>query len=741
MFRILFFLLSLTFVSFGQSFQDKYQIHASKSAKPVIIDGKLDDDIWKKAESIGDFWQKFPTADVKAKLNTTAQVAYDDKYLYFAITCYDSVKNYVAPTLKRDGSIRESDGVAVILDPQNKKTNGFSFSATPFNVQTEYLIGGSSDGPGGVNTAWDNKWFSQVDKTSQGYTVEMAIPFKTLRYDPKNKIWGLNFIRSDQANYKFYTWTNVPVQFPGFDLGYVGTLVFDDIVPSASKNYAIIPFVTGGVSVNNEVAGSVKGTFGAGLDAKLSLTPSINMDFTLLPDFSQVDVDQQVTNLTRFSVFFPEKRTFFLENDDVFSDYGSPPIKPFFSRRIGLDKNNNPIPIIFGAKVSGNLTNKLRIGAFNMQTANKGDYNAQNFTALSLIQRLGKRSTIKGYVHNVSTNLGKNDNASNAFSKFGRNEGLEINYIDAAGKYNAWAGYHISQKPNTNKDNSFAQLGGGYNGKNLSFFSDYFEVKNNYFTDMGFVNRIETLSTIKDTYAAGDTTYRNGFKQNFTMLSYAIRPKNSIVASHIFSIENYYNWFQDNTLTERSQGLAYIASLQNSSSVNISLNYSHEFLKYYFPLPSIKPLRPGVYDYFNGSANYKSDTRKNVFWMAKIKIGQFYNGYLNQYAAQFSVRKQPWWTIALNAEYNIIKFPTEYGSTKLLLFSPKTEINFSNKMFWTTFFQFNTQANNFNINSRLQYRYSPMSDFFLVFTDNYFTDPLFKNKNRGLVFKLNYWIS
>ncbi len=741
MFRFFIALFFLSSICIGQSFQEKYKVHATKTSKPLTVDGKLDEEVWQRAELATDFWQKFPSADVKAKLKTTAQIAFDDKFLYFAITCYDSVKNYVAPSLKRDGSIRESDGVAIILDPQNRKTNGFSFASTPFNVQTEYLIGGNTDGNGGVNTAWDNKWFSQVQKTPTGYIVEMAIPFKTLRYDPTNRVWGLNFIRSDQANFKFYTWTNVPVQFPGFDLGYVGTLIFDEDIPSTSKNYAIIPFITGGVNINNVANGPLKGTFGAGLDAKLSLTPSINMDFTLLPDFSQVDVDQQVTNLTRFSLFFPEKRTFFLENDDIFSDYGNPPIRPFFSRRIGLDKNNNPIPIIFGAKVSGNLSNKLRIGAFNMQTARKGDYDAQNFTSVSLVQRLGKRSTIKAYVNNVSTDLSPEEQKAKPFNKFGRNEGVEINLSDAAGKLQATLGHHLSQKPNTTKDNSFSELSVGYNGLKFSFFTDYAQVKNQYYADMGFVNRIETLSTLKDTYAAGDTTYRNGFKQNFSVFAYTIRPKNSKVASHNFSLENYLNWFQDNTLTESSQSFGYNVNFKNASGIKTSLDYSNEFLKYYFPLPSIKPLRPGMYNYLNGSISYKSDSRKNVYWTSKVKIGEFYNGYLQQYAAQFSVRRQPWWTISLNAEYNIISFPQEYGSTKLLLFSPKTEVNFSNKMFWTTFYQFNTQANNFNINSRLQYRYSPMSDLFIVYTDNYYTDPLFKNKNRGIVFKLSYWIS
>lgn len=737
---IIFLLLSSFFVQ-AQSFQDKYQLIVAKTAVANRIDGVLDEAVWQRAVEVGDFWEKFPSDKNKAKLNTTVKAAYDGRFLYFAITCYDTTNKFVAPSLKRDGSIRESDGVAIILDPLNKKTNGFSFATTPFNVQSEYQFGaGASGNGGGPNLAWDNKWYSAVKRSNESYIMEIAIPFKTLRYDPGIKKWGVNFIRSDQKNFKFYTWTNVPVQFPGFDLGYLGSMTFEEEIPEAKKNFALIPFITGGAT-NNKEAGTTKGTLGIGLDAKVSLTPSVNMDLTLFPDFSQVEVDKQVTNLTRFSIFFPERRTFFLENDDIFSDYGNPPIKPFFSRRIGLDANSNPIPIVFGAKVSGSIGERLRVGAFNMSTAKKGDFAAQNYTAVSVIQQFGKRSSVKAYFLNRSANLIETDSSYNPLNKYGRNAGIEISLSDNSGKLNAWAGYHLSQKSGIINNNFFYQFGGGYFGSKFSGIIDVAEVKDNYYTDMGFVNRIETLSTLKDTYASGDTTYRTGFKQLFTDYNYFIRPKGGKVATYIFSFNNFLNLYQDNKLSENSQSFGFDINFKNAARFETSIDRSHEFLKYYFPLPELKPLTPGNYTYTNATIGYSTDGRKNVTWLGKIKAGQFYNGVLKQYSTQFSVRKQPWWTIALLAEYNIINFPTEYGQTKLLLFSPKTEINFNNKTFWTTFFQFNTQANNMNINSRLQYRYSPMSDLFLVYTDNYFTDPLFKNKNRGIIFKFNYWFS
>ncbi|MGL4630929.1 MAG: DUF5916 domain-containing protein [Leadbetterella sp.] len=733
-------LIAVLFSTFShaQNFQENYKFYGKKTKTSIKVDGDLTAEEWSGAQSVGDFWEKFPNDKSKAELKTEVKCVFDDQFIYFAIWCFDSLNTYVAPSLKRDLSIREADGIAVILDPINKKSSGFGFSVTPFNVQTEYLIGGSSDG-NSLNTAWDNKWFSGAKRDPKGYYIEMAIPFKTLRYDANNNVWGVNIIRADQKKYKFYTWTHVPVQFPGFDLGYTGSLHLEGQLPKTKKNYAIIPYLTGGV--NKERSESSNFTGGVGFDAKLSLSSSLNMDFTLLPDFSQVDVDQQVTNLTRFSIFFPERRTFFLENDDVFSGYGNPPIQPFFSRRIGIDKDNNPIPILFGAKLSGNITEKLRIGVFNMQTASTSDAAAQNFTALSMIQRVGARSNIKAYVHNISTDITDAESDKDPLAKFGRNAGLEYSYSSASGKWTGWAGGHFSFKPNVTGKNQFLIGGFRYSSNKFEFLTDLNDVGDNYYADMGFVNRIETSSTTGDTYDSDEIIYRNGFKQSYSEFNYRIRPKSGKIALHGFELNNYVNWFQDGKRNEWSNGLVYYMNFKNSSNFNAELSYSDEYLKYYFPLPDKKPLRPGSYRYLNAELNYVSDTRKNFFIGGGFQSGGFYNAYLNQLSLDLTIRKQPFWTFSLNSEYNHIQFPDEYGTTVLLLFSPKTEINFSNKTFWTTFVQFNTQGNNLNINSRLQYRYSPMSDFFLVYSDNYFTNPLFKNKNRGLVFKLNYWIS
>ncbi len=723
----------------NQDFQSQYQITVYKSDLPLKIDGDLGEPVWSKATAVGDFWEKFPSDNTKALLNTTIQAAYDQKYIYFSITSFDSTDHYIAPSLKRDISLRMQDGVSIILDPVNKKSNGFGFSVTPYNVQTEYQFGANT-GSMDLSFAWDNKWISAVKRMSDRYVIEIAIPFKTLRFDASNKIWGFNIIRSDQKNNKFYTWTNVPVQFPGFDLGYLGTMTFEDELPSVKGNASLIPYITTKLDHDPENKVSTKGKFNAGFDAKASLTPSLNLDLTVNPDFSQVDVDEQVTNLTRFNIFFPERRTFFLENDDIFSSFGAPPFRPFFSRAIGLDGEGQTIPILFGARISGNLNQKTRIGVMNIQTGRKGGSAPQNYSALSIHQRVFSRSTIKAYALNRQASLKSDEIKNNPLKEYGRNAGTEFQFTDKQGKWMGWGGYHLSQKPNVKDQTSFHQMGWGFNGRQFTTFTDYASFGKNYYADMGFINRLETFASKGDNYNLGDTTIRNGYTQIFNQNEFFIYPNNKQVVRHNFGFENYGGWFPDGKLSDRFHRLRYFIFMRNTGMWAFRMDIQQDNLRYYFPIPSEKPLPPGMYHYTSGNIQYTSDTRKNFKFEAGVRLGQFYNGTINQFNAGLSVSQQPHWNITMRVEYNYLKFPSDYGNTRLWLISPKTEINFANNLFWTTFFQYNTQRNNFNINSRVQWRYKPMSDLFIVYTDNYFTDT-FINRNRAIVLKLNYWLS
>jgi hypothetical protein len=252
---------------------------------------------------------------------------------------------------------------------------------------------------------------------------------------------------------------------------------------------------------------------------------------------------------------------------------------------------------------------------------------------------------------------------------------------------------------------------------------------------MGFVQRIENYD------AKFDTTFRVGFRHLFSQLSYKIIPVDKKIIRHEFEPSNYIVFNRDGTLNERNTDFSYTISFKKTNTLMIQASNYQSNLLYYTPFTNADPLPPGKYIYSNASIFYESDIRKKFIYNANFGSGAFYNGTILQWKVGFTYRIQPFVNFNLSIEQAKLKFPGAYGTSNLLLIAPRVEVNFSNSLFWTTFLQYNNQNNNFNINSRMQWRFKPMSDLYLVYTDNYFTTPFMQNKNRALVFKLNYWFN
>jgi hypothetical protein len=715
--------------------KSKFQLKIKKTTEAILLDGKLEEAVWKDAETAKDFWIKYPKVKPGANPKSEAKVTYNDKYIYVGIKCYGK-NDYIIPSLKRDQDYWNSDAIGIILDPFGESANGFMFGVSPLGVQMEGLLS-SSGNDSNIDRNWDNKWFSATQVYEDYWTVEMAIPFKTLRFDASKTEWGINFIRNNPKDSEFHTWTSIPQQFDGIDLNYLGTLAWDVSPQKVKRNISIIPYLTGGL--NHDIANGkkMKGNINAGVEAKVSLTSSLNLDLTINPDFSQIEVDQQVTNLTRFSIFLPEKRTFFLENADIFSTFGIGPLRPFFSRKIGLNSQGETVPILFGARLSGNLNAKTRIGILNMQTKGNDSQVAQNYSAAAVHRRIGKRSLLKGIFTNRQSNEGgdfdKND--------YGRNASIEMTTASNDGKWQAWGGYHHSFAPDVSDKNNFYGGGGGYFTNKVQFFTDTYKVNENYNAELGFINRLDNFYR--------DTTIRSGFIQNFTQLEYFIFPDNDeVVNVHRFGWENFLVYFPDGTLSERSIRLRYFMSMKNSSDLKFRVDNTKNNLLDELTFAGVDTVKAGIYNNYQFNIQYESDDRKLFNYEIFFKHGGFYEGTLTTYRFSVNYRRQPWGNINLGLEKNDIRFPN-YELIDLVDLTSRIEVNFSKKIFWTTFTQYNFQNNQFNINSRLQYRFSPMSDFFVVYTDNYdvlnvpgarFLENV-QAKNRALVFKLNYWFS
>jgi len=716
----------------------EYAYSIQSTTEEIIIDGMLNESVWNELPVISEFWMSYPVDDrqVENHLRTEVRVTSDGQNIYIGAVCYGP-DDYVIKTLKRDAEFWDGDGFGVVIDPVNEKTNGFTFGISPAGVQTEYLVTGNTGrredlDPGrtrtGVNIAWDNKWVSEVSNHEDHWVVEIAIPFKTLRFDENKDQWGINFFRRDARSNTIHTWAPVPIEFHETDLGYTGILQWEDAPEKAARNFAIIPYARGGVAKDFEAGTPYDFQATAGVDAKVPVTSSLNLDLTINPDFSQVEVDEQVINLTLFDIRLPEKRLFFLENSDIFDDFGIPPMRPFFSRRIGIDEDNNPIPILYGARLSGNVNKNLRLGIMNMQTRESGEFLPQNYTVAAFQQKLFARSVVKGYVHN-------RDALRSEDPDYNRNAGLEFQYMSADGRFRTFAGGAKSFSSGLKGKEYFYNLGIGYNNRNLSLYSNLSGLGENYRADMGFIRGQRYYD------AERDTSIYIGMNHLYTTGSYTFYPeKSDKIISHEINARLIYDVDTKLDMLNSETELGY--SLKFSSTAQINLSYSHTDVNLLFPFSFIDetPLPAGIYSYDQGELRLQSDQRRLFSAEGGLSYGTFYNGTRARYTLGLKYRAQPWGNFSVNFEQNNVEFPDPYGSANIFLIGPRIEINFSRSLFWTTFLQYNTQWDNFNINSRFQWRYAPMSDLYIVYTDNYAVE-FWGPKNRALVIKLNYWFN
>lgn len=724
---------------------EQYLLHIKKASGKILIDGIPNEPDWQAAQPAGPFKQNFPFDTSLAEKQTVAKVLFDDQFLYISAICYQPRK-YVVQSLRRDYPNSSSDIFFVTIDPFRDKLNGFYFSVTPYGVQKEALIFTGSSGTDN-NIDWDNKWHCEATRYDDRFEIEIAIPFKTLRYklatQSRNE-WNINFCRYTHGFNERSSWAPIPRNFRMIDLNFNGRLIWDEPPPSPGNNFSIIPFLLAGRSKNFEDRTAGNNNIEAGFDAKVGVTPSLNLDITVNPDFAQVEVDRQVTNLSRFELFFPERRQFFLENSDLFGSFGFRNINPFFSRRIGIGKNVNSgenvrVPIQAGVRLSGRINKDWRIGMLNMQTNKSALFGlpATNFSVIALQRRMGMRNNL-GF---IGVNKQEFDNKTSD-TRFNRIAGIDFNLASRDGATNGKFFLHKSFTPNS-LPGEYA-MGGNveHNSSKIIYDIALENVGINYRADVGFVPR-------------------NGYFRSNGSQAFVFFPKNKwsrlINNWRIGPDYDVYYGKRYNRVTDWDAGLFFRVNFQNAAELQGALlrwDYTYLF-EPFDPSNSggVKLPAGSRYTYFSNRINFKSNPRKNFFFTLNTRFGQYFNGRVGQYQASWSYRMGTLGIASLDANYTRIKLPLPYNNTHLWLLGAKAELSFSKSVFFNTFLQYNKQSNNFNINARFQWRFKPVSDFFLVYTDNYFAtdDPLttvngrpvtsFMPKNRAVVAKLTYWFN
>ncbi len=725
----------MIFVSGSSLAQDEIKsLHIRKTNEKIVIDGDLKENTWTDCERSSTFCQNFPFDTSLAVTKTEVMLSYDDDNIYVAAICYDSLGGkYVIQSLKRDFSYPVSDAFVVTLDPFSDMQNGFSFGVNPYGVQREGLVAGG--GGQGVTTNWDNKWYSEVKRFKNFWTVEMAIPFKTLRFKPNLSEWRINFSRNDLKRNENSSWVKVPRQFNISTLAFTGKLIWDEAPKKSGRNISLIPYAIGKASEDLVLKTPIKYEGNIGGDAKIALGPSLNLDLTVNPDFSQVEVDRQITNLTRFSLFFPEQRQFFIENSDLFANFGFRQIRPFFSRQIGLS-NGNVIPILGGARLSGKPNKNWRIGVMDMQTANtligKTRVYSQNYFVAAAQRNVFKRSNVAF----IFVNKQQFDTTGYAVNVYNRVAGIDYNLSSANNKWNGKMFFHhsISTK---NNDDAYAHASWlFYNGRNLQFHWNHEYVNKNYNAETGFTPRIFQTNNF-----TGITQRYTYWRLEPVMHCY-FYPKNKVVnkTGPGLYMDSYFNTQLDNT--DRLLQANYEVYFSNSAFAYI--DYQNIYTRLLSPTDvtfsgSKNLLDSGNYFYNNFNARFKSNQRKIFNYSLGFSYGTYFTGEKASYYAEANLRLQPFAILSVAYTHDEILMPYSTTPVKLDLFSPRLELSFSRSIFFTTFVQYNSQIRNVNLNCRFQWRFRPMSDLFIVYSDNYVSDD-FKEKNRALVIKFVYWL-
>lgn len=722
--------------------QDRPSFTIQRTTDVIKLDGVIDEQSWTSANIISDLIQQFPYDTSRSKLKTEFRATYDDHFLYFSAIAYDNVKGgYVVSSLRRDFRGPGLDGVTVILDPFQDVTNGFFFGLSPAGVQREALISNGYLQDSDIDLSWDNKWYSHVKIYDSYYVVEMAIPFTTIRFKAGSSRWNVKFYRQDSKENERAVWPRTPRFFQPGNLNYTGEMVWDKPLNHPGPNISVIPYLASNTSKDflNDKPSKSKAAMGG--DVKIAVTPSLNLDLTANPDFSQVEVDRQVTNLERFEIFYPERRQFFLENSDLFAAYGDINARPFFSRRIGVVRDPNTgvnveDKILFGARLSGNLNKYYRIGFLNMQTGAipESTIPSYNYTVATAQRRLGSNSNIRA----IFVNRQEFKTDSDAFKLTGYNynrlAGLDYNYNF---NNNRWTGNLFYHKLFTaqNPGQQFAQgYSLNYNTQKLSLKLYEQIVGLHYDPAVGYVPR-------------------KGYKRISPSGNYWWYPQSAKINSHGPGFDALYIWDDRYGHTDHQFTPMYQIRFQNQGSLNVQVQHTYTLLFFDFDPSNSPPSEQVVklpaftgYTYTNASALFQSDPKKYLTYILGSSYGQYYNGLRTNFQASLNYRLQPYGVFSLDANYNHIALPEPYKSSDIYLIGPRVDLTLTRSVFFTTLVQYNSQYQNMSINSRFQWRFKPVSDLFIVYTDNYFysfDQPAqnFTPKNRALVIKLTYWLN
>lgn len=719
-------LLSITF--FGQDIfaplKERKQIFAHPISKTLKVDGHLDEPEWNLAKPVFLEFQVEPFQGNQANFKTSIRLLSSPNFLYVAAINYDTVgKNkFRAPNLKRDYNFSENDLLGIAFDAFNDQRNALVIQSNAYGVQRDLLAFDDMF----YDVDWDGLYWVRTHQSDSAWVAEFAIPWQTLRY-PKVKAgeaqdWGINFFRVRRTSNEVSTWSPHPRAFSALRMEYAGQLKQITPPPPSITNIRFVPYY---LFSNSNKEGTEIGTGSSqsskmGGEIKWALNNNNILDLTFNTDFAQADIDRQVNNTTRFSVFFPERRQFFLENATLFSAGlapidevvgGSMYIRPFFSRTIGLDKDVNPVAITAGARYV-HRSDKSNFGAILMRQGASDGYDFTNFGVGRFSRNFGKQNRIGGIV-TTRQNPDYNDNtfALDAFVRFSTKlsySGMISNSSNGKDQQQGWAQYN--------------QL--LYRSNQLTLYWTQTYVDQNYKPAMGFVSRTNILSNSQ------------GISYNLRKPWYPTWLRS--IEPGVFT--EYYHSLTSNRLVERTILVApFWGNLQNGGIVGMYGVFNYQFLEADFTPLNIK-IAPGRYDFFRQGFYLSSDQSKKYSAFFNADIGNFFDGKSNLYTLKTNIAPIPHVNFGFSLERNELRNLGALKQSKdVNLWMLESRLALNPRLQLISFYQQNSLNDLRALNLRLSWEYQPLSFVYLVFNKtDYLGDDLTLQKQKAFLAKLSY---
>jgi hypothetical protein len=692
----------------------------------IVIDGSLDEAPWRQAPKIGDLIQRIPEAGAEPTEKTEVTLLYDKDNLYIGVMCYDSEPQRVlASEMARDASLSADDRLEIVLDTFRDHSNAFYFSTNPAGALVDGLVFANGE----TNNDWDAIWIVRTEQTDDGWSAEFAIPFKTLNFPAGETAWGFNISRTIQRKLEENRWTGARFQTQFFQISEAGEITnLEGLEQGAGLD--VRPFVAGrwlhrGADGDGTAAGK------PGLDLFYNITPSLKLSVTANTDFGETEVDARQINLTRFSIFFPEKRSFFLQDAGVFNFATTgidPPggipatgaeVFPFFSRKIGL-LGGQEVPINYGAKLTGKV-GRTEIGMLDVRTREVSNVDAKNL----FVGRIKQNFMEQSYVGAIFTE--GNPASPLSSSTIGVDMRLATSNFLGSDRNIVFNAYGLrSNNQGISENNSSFGFGAQYPNDKFDAQIQWREIQENFDPAIGFVQR----SDVRMLRVAG---------------SFNPRPKQSTGIQQM-QHDVFYTRFTrlDNGLVETSNLYVTLVDWHLNSGDSLhslfDANVTYERLLEPFEISPGVVLPAGEYRFTPWRIFFTSAQKRRVQGSIGFNFGNFWSGTAKVIQTGLSYKFPPYFSISLNTNQTFASLPQ--GSFIARIYSSRVDYAASPFLSVSSLIQFDNRSENLGLQSRVRWTIEPGNDVFFIFGQGWVQDIErgydFRRQDSRLAMKFQY---